>query len=88
MKIYKYTIELSGCTLDIPCGAEFLSCQLQNNQIVAWYVVNPNKSAITPVKFTVLGTNHPVPEHLTKNNYLSTLQLGPLVLHVFSELLG
>jgi len=85
MKILKYTIPLTGCVLSIPRSSSFLSCQLQNNQIVVWYIVNVEKRPLIELTFTVIGTGHDVPEPLTYANFLQTIQMGPLVLHVFSH---
>lgn len=84
MKIFKYTIPLEGCIHNIPAGAKFLSCQLQRNQVVVWYFVNPD-NYILPVKFTTVGTGNEVPEQLNHFNFLESVQFGPLVIHVFAE---
>ena len=84
MKIFKYVIPIEGTIHNIPSGSKFLSCQLQNNQISVWYLVNPDIYT-TPVKFSVFGTGHEIPDTLTPGNFLSTLQFGPIVFHIFAE---
>lgn len=85
MKIFKYVIPLEGITHNIPAGATFLSCQLQNKDIVGWYLVDPN-SPSSVFQFTVLGTGHEVPEYLDERHYLSTLQITPVfVVHIFAQ---
>lgn len=82
-RIYKYTIPVEGCVLEIPKGSQHLSCQLQRNEIVIWAIVNPDQQETTKVQISVYGTNHELPDYLTARYLLATLQLGPLVLHVF-----
>ena len=86
MKILKYTIPVEGCVHKLPPASEFLSCQLQRNEIVVWFLTHPSEpEEYETIKFHVIGTNHPVPEPLCHKNFLNTLQFGPLVLHVFAE---
>lgn len=88
MKILKYIIPITGCSHSIPESSEFLSCQLQNNEIAVWYLTKLEPEFHELHKFSLHGTGHTVPESITSDKFLTTIQFGPLVLHVFAQHIG
>ena len=88
--IYKYDITehlTLGNKLTIPCGAKFLSVQIdpKNGHVCAWYMVdtsNPSES----IKVHIFETGKPLPSEVDYMKYRGTLitPLG-LVGHVFEE---
>ena len=77
--IHKYTIEL-------PSGAEILTCQFQRGNLCLWALVNPDAPLETRI-IRVYGTGHPVKADIVQR-YIGTVQdrAGYLVWHVFEEL--
>lgn len=85
--IWKYHLSglqtLSECQrVDMPKGAEIVSCQLQRGEIVVWAIVD-DEHELESRYFFVIYTGLPLPGNPYK--YLSTLQLedGDIVLHAF-----
>lgn len=70
-------------SVNVPRGARFLSAGVQAGQIVAWALVNPHApDEVWTV--LVIGTGNPIPpDSLTGMAYLTTVQDGPFVWHVF-----
>lgn len=78
--IYKYEIR-SGSNLDLPEGAKFLAFQLQNDEAVAWFEVNPDAIMVSRC-FHIVGTGW----KFNDGTYLGTVQQGPLVWHLYENL--
>lgn len=90
--VWKY--ELTGCfsVLQMPCGAEVLTVQVQRGQVVLWAMVDPAEEETEQRTFCAFWTgmgfsyNQPM-------RYLGTITrpsdghtLGDLVYHVFERL--
>lgn len=82
--IWKYeleTLDLFG--LDMPCGAEVLTVQMQNGKPCLWVLVDPSKYKENRT-FAIHGTGHGV-SNAENKKYIGTYQLmgGELVFHLF-----
>lgn len=85
LTIWKYEIEATDrLTISIPKGAQFLSVQVQRQNICVWFLVNP-KLPPEDRFFSIYGTGHVIP--MQPGTYLGTFQLmgGSLVFHLFEE---
>lgn len=83
--IWKYKLSDTSCVITVPLGAELLSVQLQYNEPVAWFKVNPEETAKTTVGFKLLFTGH-FYDIDSDYKFVNTLQYhdGNLIVHVFS----
>ena len=84
--IWKWTVPKDGMDLfelDVPEGAQILTCQVQNGRAVVWAPVNP-AARQTKMRFRVIGTGHPHMD-LVDWTYAGTFQLleGAFVGHLF-----
>lgn len=79
--VWKYALESTNQTIDMPAGAKILTVQSQYESPVIWALVEPEMPTESR-KFVVYGTGHPAPE---AGQYLGTFQIekGRLVFHVF-----
>lgn len=81
MNIYKYQLENSHNTIEMPIGAKVLTMQLQNGIPCIWALVD-QKLTYEKRKFEVIPTgpyfydNYPL-------TYIGTFQNGDFVGHVF-----
>lgn len=81
--IYKYTLLLRDeQSVRLPVGAKVLTAQQQGIDICIWAEVDP-KARLAVRKFWIVGTGHPVPS--SGACYLSTVQMGAFVWHVYTE---
>jgi hypothetical protein len=79
--IYKYPIEITDEQLvTAPAGWQPLSVQMQRNTPCIWALVDPEAPPVQQKVF-VNGTGHPVERDAP---FLGTIQVGPLVFHVFA----
>ena len=81
-RIYKFELELKDQQkLLVPDGAKALTAQLQHGKIMLWCEVD---DAREPAGYTVdiRGTGH----ETSTLAYLSTVQQGPFVWHVFTSM--
>lgn len=84
-KIFKYKLALTAHQiLQMPADAEVLSFQLQDKDLCAWALVDPEAYQV-PRGFVIVGTGHEVPKRLLK--FIGTAQQGPFVWHLFEVLL-
>lgn len=90
-RIYKYKIEIQDWfQLEIPKGSQFLTAQLQRDELQAWFLVNcDNEQDFEDGKsrerfmFYIFGTGHPFDER-PGLRYVETIQLtNGLVFHIF-----
>lgn len=81
MKIYKYPIERTGLTAEMPEGARIVSCQFQDGAISLWAIVDPD-APLYRRSFRVVGTGQDVAPNWT---HIATLQQGSFVWHVFMD---
>lgn len=75
--IFKYPIK-SG-SLFVPKNAEFLSVQMQRNEITSWWMVDP-EALPEEILISVVGTGHPIRD---EGRFLGTVQDGSFVWHIF-----
>ena len=81
-RVYKYPVPIADeSTLELPEGAEILTFQTQNDTPCIWALVDPMRQMET-VNFKFFGTGHPV-ENADTLEYVGTIQIKPLVLHLF-----
>ena len=85
--IWKY--EIKGMrSIEMPEGAEILTVQNQNNNIVLWILVNPNAEKETRI-FEVYGTGHIIQQNNKfEREYTGTCQIGEYVWHVFELIIN
>lgn len=82
--IYKYPIDivLGRQDLRIPHDRKFLAFQLQEEAPTVWYEVEEEGRYETVAHF-IYGTGHDIQ---TKKKYLGTIQQGPFVWHLYTEI--
>ncbi len=84
-KVFKYTLDFDS-TIKMPEGAKILTAQKQGFSMKLWALVDP-KAIKEERRFIVVGTgcdlnfNH-------KMDYIATIQVKPIVWHVFEVLLN
>ncbi len=95
--IFKYSLSISDqVLLYLPEGAEVLSVQGQEDQLVLWAIVDPSQN-VEPRSFSVYGTGNPFQSDNAR--YIGTAQVQVLpgveatnpmmgVWHVFEEPIG
>ena len=81
--VYKYHIPMLDPSAMIPQHATILKIGVQDRELYAWCKVNPT---MKPVKYTfhIEGTGYPLPAGRILN-YLDTVFIDNLVLHVFLD---
>lgn len=83
--VYKYRIgNGEEFTLLAPKGAEFLSVQLQGQDVQLWARVDPEAPKVL-YKFGIAGTGNYLPPFAASAPFIGTFQLagGALVFHLF-----
>lgn len=82
--IYKYILQLTGDQYVLmPQGAKILSCQLQQGAICLWAEVETDVELVKR-RFSILGTGQRI-EQLVNRQFITTVQQGSLVWHVFEN---
>ncbi len=86
-QIWKFRLfdreRLGDGSVQVPKGAEYLTCQTQNGHIYAWFIVDPTERNLEPRKYQMIGTGHDFnPEGL---RHFATLQESGYVWHLFEE---
>lgn len=73
--------------IPMPANAKVLCVQAVDNYPVMFVELDTEEVYIKR-NFMVLGTGHIFPEHVTKTEYISTVQVdgGKVVLHIYEEL--
>lgn len=86
MTIWKFPISLAAKEIQVPEGSQFLSVQVQNNQIVAWFAVHETWPK-TAYAINVVATGQQE-DTFHRSQFLGTVQLdnGALVFHIFHPL--
>ena len=71
--------------IEMPAGAEILTCQMQNDKPCIWVRVNPNAPKETR-KLRIAGTGHEIEEENLR--YISSFQMNNdvLIFHIFEVL--
>lgn len=83
--IWKYPLRITDAqSINIPEGAQFLSAQIQNGTLTVWALVD-SAVRLRPAYIYVVGTGNAVPDavELDRATFLSTVQQGPFVWHIF-----
>jgi hypothetical protein len=81
--IWKYILGPDE-TIQMPKGAVILTAQEQYGEVAVWACVDPTETELTPRRFVTPGTGHDIAEGSLQ--YISTVQLGSLVFHIFEVL--
>lgn len=82
--IWKFTLEVADRqNLQMPEGAKILTAQLQGNYLNVWAQCDP-LALKQRREIEVFGTGHPMDE--AQRSYISTVQIGPIVFHVFERI--
>ena len=85
--IWKFALEITDSqTIQMPCGAEVLTIQTQQEKPFIWALVNPQEEIVN-YEFLMLGTEHPIDAADIKwGIHVGTFQIhgGALVFHVFN----
>ncbi len=81
---FKLTHGWTHGSIEVPLGAEYLTCQMQHGEICAWFIVDPLKRDTTEVRrYQIIGTGHDFsPDGL---EWFATVQDGSFVWHLFQE---
>ncbi len=82
--IWKYILTTADeQVVEMPNGAEILSCQMQGEDLYLWALVTPGADLKTRL-IRIHGTGHPVP-YAERLKFISTFQMhgGALIFHVF-----
>ena len=85
MKVWKYKIENSDCTITMPEEARILSLQIQEGHPCIWVLVNPNNPK-TKRRFITHVTGSFADIILAIDVFIGTYQDGPFVGHVFERI--
>lgn len=70
--------------VEMPSGAEILSCAEQDGRIVVWALVTPGAAPITR-RFEMFWTGDAVP-NFARRRFLATVPIGRHIHHVFELL--
>lgn len=79
--IWKFPLPMNG-TIEIPIGAEILDVQMQEGSPVLWAIVDPSAKK-QQMNIYLVGTGQPLPDSLTKDKHMGSVQSGQFVWHVF-----
>jgi hypothetical protein len=89
--IHKYPILIEDhFTIDMPAGAQPLSCHTQHGYPQLWALVERDATATTTRRFRLAGTGHPIQDdEAAKLKFVGTFLLrhDQLVFHLF-EVVG
>lgn len=96
--VYKYVLDYcwnvvddhkNPYTIELPKGAEVLSCGLQNKENVCiWAMVDPNQTEMIEAEFYIFGTGWNIPDDITNSlRFIGTYMIsdGMFVYHVFMK---
>ena len=84
-KIYKYNLDIVDSQLvEMPYGAQILSVQQQQSELVMWAIVNTEQETVKR-EILIVGTGNPSNNHLWIMDYIGIVQLDGLVWHVFDK---
>lgn len=84
--IYKYPLpygRLLGVKLYMPTGAQILSVQMQDGDMVMWALVDPQNPKEHRDDIRIYGTGFELLS--SPGRHVATLQDGPFVWHVFER---
>lgn len=87
--VYKFPVQmLETFAVQAPQGAEFLSVQVQGNEVQLWARVDTTRP-LAMYRFGVCGTGHPLSDFNANAPHIGTFQINaasPLVFHLFGGL--
>lgn len=83
--IYKYPLVIKDTQfVTMQYTSEILSVQMQNGQPVLWAMVETEDDDMIKREIIIKGTGHDIPDmELNRMRYITTIQDGRLVWHVF-----
>lgn len=82
--VYKFPLGLTDSQLvSMPSTARILTAQFQKGTICLWAVVDLDITSKTDRRIVIAGTGHTV--DTTNCEYISTVQDGNFVFHVFEK---
>ena len=85
--IYKYAGFQIGQTnrLSVPVGSKILTAQMQNGVLTLWVLHEfvTGKTLVKDRHIFITGTGHEIEHPIDSMRFISTVQIGPLVWHVF-----
>jgi len=83
--IYKYPLGMVDSQIVIlPIYSKILTVQLQKDQPMLWAIIDTNEFKETEHIIEIYGTGHGM--NKLKRKYISTIQLGSLIFHVFERI--
>ena len=77
-------------TINLPASSKILTFQIQNGCSFIWYLVPDTSAPLTPRRFRLAGTGHPLsnlPHDNPNLSYIATAHPHPFVWHLFEILL-
>ena len=86
--IWKYTIDPTNLTIEMPKEAIILTAREQGDNICLWVEVDPCK-LLEPRIFEVFGTGHDIPIDMgIERKYIGTaiIYSGTLIFHVYERI--
>lgn len=84
LAIHKFSAPLvDELSIPMPRGTRVLSVQIQNGAPQVWAAVDQDVPLL-PRRFSWRGTGHPLSG--SEGRFIGTVQLGPLVVHLFENL--
>lgn len=87
--VYKYKLSKDLTqTIEMPVGAQILTCQIQHGVPVLWAKVNTRMMATDFRKIVLAETGDEISHEYKELIYISTIQLfeGAYILHVFENI--
>ena len=84
--VYKYKLSKDlKQTIEMPVGAQILTCQIQHGVPVIWAKVNSKIISTESRTFILAETGGEIEQYYSELKYISTIQLfeGAYILHVF-----
>lgn len=87
--IYKFPLGVTDeQDIEMPAGAKILSAQLQHDRICIWALCEKHEEVKQTRSIRVFGTGNSISldDRMFKLEYISTVQMGPFVWHVFEKI--
>ena len=84
--IWKYTLNAETINfIDMPLGAEVLSVETQDVDIVLYALVNSTEKAQQQIEVRTYGTGHEIDVNISNYKFVGTVKLydGSLMFHLF-----
>lgn len=85
-EVWKFPLTASESIVDMPVGARVLTVQVQDGTPCIWAIVAPEQP--TEVRrFFAEGTGWGCDDSIERAPYIGTVQVGPLVWHIFERVI-